>query len=87
MTGLDIAAIVMLLFMAVLGVIVIWFLGSWPGRAAASRNHPYQKSITVGGWVTLIAGGVFWPVVLIWAYAGHPDSQIEKSSQAGETTP
>jgi len=29
----------------------------------------------VGGWVTLIAGAVLWPVVLIWAHLKQPGDQ------------
>lgn len=82
MTGLDIAALAILIFMVALGLVVFWFLGGWPGRVAAARNHPYRTAVTIGGWVTLVAGGVLWPLVLIWAYAGSPDSQIQ-TSQSG----
>ena len=86
MSGLDIAALAILVFMAALAVTVFWFLGGWPGRVAADRNHPYKSAVTIGGWVTLVAGGVFWPIVLMWAYAGSPDSQIQSSKvEAGET--
>lgn len=73
MTALDYGAIGMLVFSAGLAIAVLVFLASWPGRVAKSRGHPYRSAVTVGGWVTLIGGGVFWPLVLIWAYAGSPD--------------
>ena len=77
MSGLDYAAIAILVFMVALALVVFWFLGGWPGRAAAARNHPYRTAVTIGGWVTLVAGGVFWPLVLIWAYAGNRDTEVE----------
>ncbi|MBE1282205.1 MAG: DUF3302 domain-containing protein [Rhodobacteraceae bacterium] len=76
MTALDYAAIGMLLFMAALGIGVFVFLGGWPGRVAAKRRHPYQSAVSIGGWVTLIAGGVLFPLVLIWAYAGSTDAEV-----------
>ncbi|SPJ28932.1 DUF3302 domain-containing protein [Falsiruegeria mediterranea] len=79
MTGLDYAALGMLAFMGALAIGVIVFIGGWPGRVAAKRNHPYRSAVTVGGWITLIAGGVFFPLVLIWAYAGTPDAEINTS--------
>ena len=75
MTSLDYVALGMLLFTAVLVVCVVVFLGRWPGLVAAKRNHPYQSAVTIGGWVTLIAGGIFYPLVLIWAYAGSTDAE------------
>ena len=86
MNGLDYAAIAILLFMVALGIVVVWFLGGWPGRAATARNHPYRTAVTIGGWVTLLAGGVFWPLVLIWAYAGSPDRPAE-IGEPGESEP
>ena len=76
MTGLDFMALGMLVFMAILAVILFLFLGSWPGRVAVARHHPYLSAVTIGGWVSLIAGGVLWPLVLIWAYAGTPDADL-----------
>lgn len=76
MTGLDYMAIGMLVFMAVLAVLLFLFLGGWPGRVATARRHPYLSAVTIGGWVSLIAGGVLWPLVLIWAYAGTPDAEV-----------
>ncbi|WP_366140690.1 DUF3302 domain-containing protein [uncultured Shimia sp.] len=45
--------------------------------ARTARDHPYRTAVTIGGWVTLIGGGVFFPLVLIWAYAGTPDAALQ----------
>ena len=50
MTGLDYMALGMLVFMAILAVMLFLFLGSWPGRVAAARDHPYLSAVTIGGW-------------------------------------
>jgi hypothetical protein len=78
MSGLDYAALFVLAFLGGLLVGVLLFLGSWPGRAAAKRRHPYQSAVTIGGWVSLFGGGIFYPLVLIWAYAGSTDAEIQK---------
>ena len=36
------------------------------------RGHPWAEAVSVGGWVTLIFGFVFWPLVMIWAYVDVP---------------
>jgi prepilin signal peptidase PulO-like enzyme (type II secretory pathway) len=68
MTGLDFAAWFVLAFLAVLSIAVVFFIGSLPGRIAKKREHPYAEAISIGGWVTMLAGGILWPLVLIWAY-------------------
>lgn len=81
MDSLDIAAFVVMGLLVAIGVGVIIFFGGWPGRVAKRLNHPYQEAISVGGWVTLIAGGVAWPFMLIWAYAiPKGDVKIEAKS-------
>jgi hypothetical protein len=69
MDGLDIAAFVVMALMAGIGIGLFVFLGSWPGRVARNLNHPYAEAISIGGWITLVVGGVGWPFILIWAYA------------------
>ena len=69
MDGLDIAGFVVMAIIAAMAIGLFIFLGGWPGRIAKKYNHPYNEAITIGGWVTLLFGGVGWPFILIWAYA------------------
>lgn len=64
---------------ALIGILA--FLGSKPGQVARDRKHPYVDAITVGSWVALLAGGVLWPLVLIWSYAVPNDVQDEVPSE------
>ena len=69
MSGLDIFAIIVLLILIV-ATVAIWIaLAMLPGKIAAKRNHPQAEAINVGGWLGAIFGGVFWPIVLVWAFA------------------
>jgi hypothetical protein len=68
MTGLDIFALIVLLVLVATFVGAFIFLGLWPGMIAKQRNHPQVDAITIGGWIGLLAGGVLWPLTLIWAY-------------------
>jgi hypothetical protein len=70
MDGLSYVALLILVLIASLIGVLIWFLGGLPGRVASQRDHPYTQAIQVGGWATLFLGVVGWPLVLMWAYAG-----------------
>lgn len=70
MSGLDVVALILILLLLAMVVGVVFFLATWPGRVAEKRGHPYLSAIQIGGWVTLIFGGIFWPLVLMWAHAG-----------------
>jgi len=82
MNTLDYVAIGMLVFLVGLAIAVVVYLGGWPGRVAAARQHPYRQAVTIGGWITLIAGGVLYPLVLIWAYAGSTDADVAALGEA-----
>ena len=81
MDGLDIAAFVMMALLLGIAIGVFVFLGGWPGRVARRLNHPYADAISIGGWVTLLFGGVGWPFVLIWAYAPPGGTQSELAEE------
>jgi hypothetical protein len=68
MTGFDFAALLILILIAIILIASFCALAILPGRIAASRNHPYADAVRVGGWATLFFGGVFWPLILVWAY-------------------
>ena len=49
--------------------VLLWLLGSLPGKIARSRNHPQAEAITVCGWLgLLLTGGLLWVVAMVWAY-------------------
>ena len=70
---LDIFALIVLAILLITVVAIIGILGALPGRIARGRNHPQADAIAVGGWLGLLFGGIFWPVVMVWAYTrpGH----------------
>lgn len=76
---------------SIMGAIVA--LAIWPGRTARDRNHPYADAINVAGWVGMIAGGVLWPLALVWAYStpvvagratAHPHGEPVPENGVGE---
>jgi hypothetical protein len=40
----------------------------------------------VRGWVALVLGAVFWPLVLMWAYAGGSGPESPTDSDTTTTT-
>lgn len=73
---IDIFAWIVLLTMVASGLFIFIFAGLFPGKIAKQRNHPYTDAITIGSWVFLIAGGVLWPLILIWAYATPNNNEV-----------
>lgn len=72
MSGVDIFAWIVLIVLAASAIAVFVIMATLPGMIARRRNHPYAEAVEIGGWVTLIFGFIFWPLVVIWAYLDIP---------------
>ncbi len=72
MSLLDVFAIIVLVLLIAILVAIVVALGMLPGKIARQRKHPWAEAVAIGGWVTLIFGFVFWPLVMIWAYVDVP---------------
>lgn len=72
MNVVDIFAWIVLVVLIAMLVAIFVLIGMLPGMVARKRNHPWAEAVSIGGWVTLIFGFVFWPLVMIWAYVDVP---------------
>jgi prepilin signal peptidase PulO-like enzyme (type II secretory pathway) len=72
MSFIDVFAIFVFVVLIAIVVAVFVALGMLPGHVARKRGHPWAEAVSIGGWVTLIFGFVFWPLVMIWAYVDSP---------------
>ena len=64
---LDVVALVILAVLLITVIVVIGVLGALPGHIARRRQHRQADAIAAGGWLSLLFGGVLWPLVMIWA--------------------
>jgi len=72
MSLVDVFAWIVLVVLIAMLVAIFVLIGMLPGMVARKRNHPWAEAVSIGGWVTLIFGFVFWPLVMIWAYVDVP---------------
>lgn len=82
MSVIDIFSVIVLLIIIGISIGLFVFLGMWPGKIAKTNKHPQVEAITIGSWVALIAGGVLWPLILIWSYMKPVESSKSKADQA-----
>ena len=64
---IDIFAWIVLIVLIATLVAIFVALGMMPGHVAHKRGHPWAEAVAIGGWVTLIFGFVFWPLVRLLA--------------------
>ena len=78
---LNVFALIVLVVIAITAVASIVFLGMLPGKIAFKRHHPQAEAVRVAGWVGILAGGVLWPLALVWAFIRPADTTGQKEGQ------
>lgn len=80
------------------GIVLFWMVHVLPEKIAHKRHHPQRDAIQVLCLLSLVFGGLLWPIAWLWAYtrpAGyrlaygtekHDDyfREMAKKAQAGE---
>jgi hypothetical protein len=80
------------------GIVLFWMVHVLPEKIAHKRHHPQRDAIQVLCLLSLVFGGLLWPIAWLWAYtkpAGyrlaygtekHDDyfHEMAKKAQAGE---
>jgi CBS domain containing-hemolysin-like protein len=64
----NILAWVVLVVAPAIGIAVFWLVHILPEKIAEKRNHPQAKAIQVLCLLSLVFGGLLWPLAWLWAY-------------------
>jgi hypothetical protein len=67
-TAADILAIVVLIFVPLGAIVLFWLVHILPEKIAEKRHHPQKDSIKVLCLLSLVFGGMLWPIAWLWAY-------------------
>ena len=65
----NVLAWVVLIVAPVIGLAVFWMVHILPEKIAEKRNHPQAKAIQVVCLLSLVFGGMLWPIAWLWAYS------------------
>jgi CBS domain containing-hemolysin-like protein len=65
----NVLAIVVLVLVPVIGIAVFWLVHILPEKIAHKRNHPQTEAIQVLCLLSLVFGGMLWPIAWLWAYS------------------
>jgi hypothetical protein len=55
--------------MPVAGIYLFWKLHILPEKVAEKRHHPQKDAIQVLCLLSLVFGGLLWPIAWLWAYS------------------
>jgi hypothetical protein len=65
----DILTWVVLLFVPAGAIYLFWMVHILPEKVAEKRHHPQKEAIKVLCLLSLVFGGMLWPIAWLWAYS------------------
>jgi hypothetical protein len=65
----DVIAWVALVIGPIVAIAVFWLVHILPEKIAEQKNHPQAKAIQTLCLLSLVFGGLLWPVAWLWAYS------------------
>lgn len=67
-TAASILAVIILVLVPVAGLALFWLVHILPEKIAERRHHPQKDAIKVLCLLSLVFGGMLWPLAWLWAY-------------------
>jgi len=67
-TMADVLALVVLFVVPVVVIVLFWVVHVLPEKIAHKRHHPQLEAITTLCLLSLVFGGLLWPIAWLWAY-------------------
>ncbi len=68
-TAANVLAWVVLIVVPIIGIVVFWLVHILPEKVAEKKRHPQAKAIQVLCLLSLVFGGLLWPLAWLWAYS------------------
>ena len=93
-TVADYMAIFVICVVPIGVIVVFWLVHILPEKVAEKRHHPQLPAITTLCLLSLVFGGLLWPIAWLWAYTRpigykmaygtekHDDYFVERTEQA-----
>jgi CBS domain containing-hemolysin-like protein len=83
-TAADILAIFVLFLVPVVGIVVFWIVHVLPEKIAEKRHHPQVAGITTLCLLSLVFGGLLWPLAWLWAFTKPVAYRVAYGTDKGE---
>jgi CBS domain containing-hemolysin-like protein len=83
-----------LIAVPIAGIVLFWLVHIMPEKIAEKRHHPQKDAINTLCLLSLVFGGLLWPIAWLWAYTKpvgyrmaygtekHDDYYVEKAEEA-----
>lgn len=67
-TAADIIALVVIFVVPAIVIVLFWIVHVLPEKIAEKRHHPQTAAITTLCLLSLVFGGLLWPIAWLWAF-------------------
>ena len=64
----DVLTIIVLIVVPIVAIVVFWLVHVLPEKIAEKRHHPQRDAIQTLCLLSLVFGGLLWPLAWLWAY-------------------
>jgi hypothetical protein len=64
----DVLSWVVLIVVPIMGIILFWLIHILPEKIAEKKKHPQAKAIQALCLLSLVFGGLLWPLAWLWVY-------------------
>ena len=73
-----------IIFVPIGGIALFWLVHILPEKIAHKRHHPQRDAIQVLCLLSLVFGGLLWPIAWLWAYTKPAGYQIAYGTEKHE---
>jgi len=80
----NVLAIIVLILVPVVAIVVFWMVHVLPERFAEQRHHPQAKAIQVLCLLSLVFGGLLWPIAWLWAFTKPVAYRVAYGTDKGD---
>ena len=80
----NVLAWVVLFLVPIIGITVFWIVHVMPEKIAHKRHHPQTKAIQTLCLLSLVFGGLLWPIAWLWAYTKPVAHKLAYGTDKGE---
>ena len=67
-TAADLLALFVIFIVPCVVIVLFWIVHVLPEKIAHNRHHPQRDAIQVLCLLSLVFGGLLWPIAWLWAY-------------------
>jgi len=81
----DVLSWVVLVVAPIIAIVVFWLVHIMPEKIAEKKKHPQAKAIQVLCLLSLVFGGLLWPLAWLWAYSKPVLHKLAYGTDVDET--